>query len=407
METPNPAFVTITQPTVPPESARPGVLGPLGPAQLTCLRSWRKLGLQPLFVHLTPGNGTPGWPGTPGHHLPIPRDALRTSAGQTRLRDFLTANRCAGLTCLGEGDARLLRAIEPELPCPLWLPSQRSLDFLDAKSRQAELARACGFAVLPTWHADRDHLPLIPAGAFPVVARPDGSGSAEPMFKIKILHTPAALTTWLGSFRKLDRPVLLQPFIDGPNLVIHAATDANGTPFALAAFLVRRKFEGVTLTLEPAPLDPSLRAACTAFCQGAGLHGCLHFELLLDPRDATPWFLEVNGRLGGTTGKVHLLGFDEPRLLLSAHGVLPYPPAAGTPQDGVVCNRLALTKLLLAMARQDPDLAHDPSGLPRTWRDLLTGFLLWRDEIFRRDDPRVTLWYLRDWLADRLDRSHR
>ncbi|MBF0417641.1 MAG: hypothetical protein HQL86_05260 [Magnetococcales bacterium] len=398
----------IASPIDPTAPMRPGVLGPLGPAQLTCLRSWRKRGMHPLFVHLTPDTGTPGWPGIPGHYLAIPRDSLLTPDGRARLIAFLSANRCDGLTCLGEADAHILRTLEMDLPCPLWLPSAASLDFLDAKSRQAEWARACGFQVLPTWHADKTLLPEIPAEAYPIIARPDGAHSVDPMFKIRMLPSQEALTRWLDTFRTLHRPVLLQPFLDGPNLVIHAATDARGEPLVLTAFLVRRKFEGVTLTIEPAPLDPSLRTACAAFCRGIGLHGCLHFELLIDPRNATPWFLEVNGRLGGTTGKVYALGFDEPYLLLQAHDLLPPPkPLTLAPEGTVVTNRLALMKLLLAMARHDPALAQDPSGTPRTWRDLLTGLLLWRDEIFQRADPGCTLWYLRDWLTDRLHRKNR
>ncbi|MEO5347136.1 MAG: hypothetical protein H7834_12270 [Magnetococcus sp. YQC-9] len=385
---------------------RPAILGPLGPAQLTCLRSWRKLGLDPLFIHLTQGSGTPGWPGVPGDYLPLSREQLNLPVGRAQFCAFLSARGCTGLTCLGEADARLLRAMQSVLPCDLWLPSQESHDFLDSKHRQLELAQVCGFAVLPTWRADHHLLPMIPEDVFPLVARPDGSGTAQPMFKIRIVRNARELSDWLKGFHKLHQPVLLQPLIHGPNLVIHAATDVTGTPFALQAFLVRRKFEGVTLTIEPAPLDESLRNACIAFCRKAGIHGCLHFELVHDPRDTIPWFLEVNGRLGGTTGKVYALGFDEPRLLLSAHNLLSIPPTTSTILNGnTVCNRLALGKLLYKMARRDPRLLDDLSGMPRRWYDLLAGFFLWRDEIVHFNDLRTTVWYLRDWFSELLQRK--
>lgn len=359
--------------------------------------------MQPLFVHLAPTDHPRWWPGPAEDQWITTRANLSTPTGRQQLHQFLT--RCDGLTCLGENDAHWLRQLTPPLPCPLWLPPSAALIFLESKTRQAELAKECGFSLLPTHHADLHHCPTIPPEQFPLVARPDGSGTTKPNFKVHILATPQELTRWLNCFSAIHRPLMLQPLIHGPNLVIHAAADAQGHPLALQGFRVRRKFEGVTLTLEPMPLDPALAQACRLFCQRAGLHGCLHFELIQDEHRNTPWFLEVNGRLGGTTGKAYAAGFDEPRLLLVAHGALPAAPLPPLPEDRVITNRLALGKLLLQMARRAPGLQGDPSGLPRRWKDLLPGMWLWKDEIFQWSDPATTLWYYGTWLRERLTRG--
>jgi len=35
---------------------RPAIIGPFGPAQLACLRSWNRLGLSPVFVQIQEGD---------------------------------------------------------------------------------------------------------------------------------------------------------------------------------------------------------------------------------------------------------------------------------------------------------------------------------------------------------------
>jgi hypothetical protein len=47
---------------------------------------------------------------------------------------------------------------------------------------------------------------------------------------------------------------------------------------------------------------------------------------LIDKKDDSIYFLELNNRLGGTTAKVFALGYDEPLLALQSYGVLPTPP---------------------------------------------------------------------------------
>ena len=95
---------------------------------------------------------------------------------------------------------------------------------------------------------------------------------------------------------------------------------------SLIGFIVTLKNDGVTVTLEPWELSPGITDSCQQFVQAAGLVGVFHFELLLEPATTKLWFLEVNARLGGTTGKALAAGYDEPAALLYAFGVINEAP---------------------------------------------------------------------------------
>ena len=49
-------------------------------------------------------------------------------------------------------------------------------------------------------------------------------------------------------------------------------------------------------------------------------------SFLVDKKNGSVYFLELNNRLGGTTAKVFALGYDEPLLLLQSYSVLPTSP---------------------------------------------------------------------------------
>lgn len=379
---------------------RPALIGPYGPAQIACLRSWRRLGLTPLFIHVG------DHPLPLGRHvaaacLHLPPDLIGTMAGAKRLTVFLDREKASGLTCLAESLAAWINDLSGAESLPPgvapWVPGPEALTRLSSKAAQCDAAVACGLPVLPRLAVGRDDAATVPADAFPLVLRPDDTGAAAPGFKVRLVPDRAALSAFLGGLRRLDRPLVGQRLVVGPNLVVHGARTPQGEVFALTAFRADRKFEGVTLRIRPAALDPALAVGCARFAEAMGVTGCFHFEFIED-RDGHPWFLEMNGRLGGTTGKVFALGYDEPR-----HHLAAFEPAlrAGTP-DRLASAATAATArqavvratLLHLRGRQDP-LDYPVLTRGQAVAEAAAGLLWWREETWRPLAwPVTTLAYL-------------
>jgi hypothetical protein len=161
----------------------------------------------------------------------------------------------------------------------------------------------------------------VPETAFPLCLRPDHPDDVRPAFKVQLVDSRNDLIRYVSQLEKLDKPLLGQRFANLPNLVVHGARTVGGDAIGLQAFIVENKFQGVTLTIRPVQLDESLRNRCIKFVDAFEFTGNYHFEFLVDqPRDKV-YFLEINGRLGGTTAKVFALGYDEPTLALESYGM--------------------------------------------------------------------------------------
>jgi hypothetical protein len=132
--------------------------------------------------------------------------------------------------------------------------------------------------------------------------------------------------------QKIDGPIVAQPFMHLPNLVVHGARTVNGNSIGLQGFLVERKFEGVTLTIRPINVERDFLDKCVQFTDYFNVIGNYHFEFLVDKKNGSSYFLELNNRLGGTTAKVFACGYDEPLLVLQSYGVLPTSPETSDQQ---------------------------------------------------------------------------
>lgn len=378
-------------------TTRPALIGPYGPAQIACLRSWRRLGLPVLFVHLG-DRPLPLGQRVASRTVTLPSALAGTPAGAARLAAALREHGADGITCLSESLAGWLHRLHAAgtLPAAPWVAPPEALARLASKAVQTDMAAASGLPVLPTLAVTRDS--VLPPEAFPLVLRPDDPATVAPGFKALLLHRPAELAEVLAGLRRLDRPLVAQRLIVGPNLVVHGArAAATGEVFALAAFRVDRKFEGVTLRMGATALDPALAEGCRRFAAAIGVTGCFHFEFIEDA-DGRPWFLEMNGRLGGTTGKVFALGYDEPRHLLAA-----FVPALGDDRlrlaSGWATGKQALVKAALRrlQGRQDP-LDYPLRSTAATLAETAAGLLAWREETWRPAWPVTTLAYLLDRL---------
>lgn len=387
------------------ESLRPAIIGPFGPAQLACLRSWIGLGLSPIFIQIREA-------------ARIVRPALKLAAyasfapaelsersGVRELMAFLEKERASGITCLSDEMAIWLNRMRSEMPADtkIWLPDTRVIRFLDCKSAQTQLAQSVGFATLPTYSIDRVGADLPGDASFPMVARPDGAGSVTPSFKAEFIRDRRHLDRFLAQFIRISRPIVLQPFISGPNLLIHGYRGKAGRPSGCVGFTVERKFEGVSLTIRSCKLDRELQHCVEEFCNRIDIVGCYHFDLIVDDRSHQPYFLEMNGRLGGTTAKVFAAGYDEPASLLVAHGVLDRTVLDHPVSRRRCANKMSMAKYLMHLAAGRTTLLDYPVATRwKNMRDIGLGMILWRDEVFTVRDLSSTLSYYQQVITGKV-----
>ena len=387
------------------KALRPAIIGPFGPAQLACLKSWSRLGLSPIFVRIEdnaravrPAIRLAGYRRFTGKEL-------ATSAGLAAFLRFLETEQVSGVTCLADDLAIWLNGLRDVLPpgTKIWLPDNRVIDFLQSKSAQLALAREVGFAVLPTFRLGQSSDAPPEVGQFPLVARPDRPGAVAPSFKAEFIANQIGLGRFLSRFERISAPLVLQRFVDGPNLIVHGCRGRAGRFIDHVAFLAERKFEGVSLTIRPCPLDDALRQKCEAFCHKLDIVGCYHFDMIIDKTSGTAYFLELNGRFGGTTARALACGYDEPARLLAAHGewdrrVLGYPASTRT-----CSNKLILAKYLLHIAagRTTP-LDYPPAPRWKRMLDVGLGMILWRDEILGFRNFRLAMSFYAQIFLDKL-----
>jgi hypothetical protein len=173
----------------------------------------------------------------------------------------------------------------------------------------------------------------------------------KPAFKAEVLQSPSDLSAFLANRTWGPEPLLVQPFLPLPTVVIHGVRSESGELLALEAFIVPMKFEGITLELRPFPMDENIAHCCRKFADEVGITGPFHFELLYSAETGSFYYLEINVRLGGTTDKVFRLGFDEPLCALSAYGFdVPVRPYRA-PEGRSVTNRRSLLKHMACVAR--------------------------------------------------------
>lgn len=388
-----------------PGSLRPAIIGPFGPAQLACLRSWIGLGLSPIFIQIREAEWTVRPALKLAAYASFAPAELSEQSGVRELMAFLEKERASGITCLSDEMAIWLNRLRSAMPADtkIWLPDTRVIRFLDCKSAQTQLAQSVGFATLPTYSIDRVGTNLPGDTSFPMVARPDGAGSVTPSFKAEFIRDHHHLDRFLAQFKRISRPIVLQPFINGPNLLIHGYRGKSGRPTGCVGFEVERKFEGVSLTIRPCKLDRELQRCVEEFCNKIDIVGCYHFDFIMNSRSHQPYFLEMNGRLGGTTAKVFASGYDEPASLLVAHGVLDREVLDHQVSYRRCANKMSLAKYLMHLAggRTTP-LDYPIANRWKNMRDIGLGMILWRDEVFTVRDIPSTLSYYRQVITSKV-----
>jgi hypothetical protein len=306
---------------------RPVIVGQFGPPTLTCIRSWGEQGFPVGMVCIRSEREL--YPASKylGDFTTLPPAKLYACDGMQIISDFLKKFRASGITCVAENIASWINDHRQMVPAEvaLWVPSNQVINALISKQKQVEVARKVGFNVLPTYFVGKDLETIngIPEEHFPLCLRPSEPQAIKPAFKVKLVHSLDELIHFIEKISKIDQSIIAQPFMDLPNLVVHGARTISGTSIGLQAFLVERKFETVTLSIRPTVLDKGLEQKCIEFTNHFDVVGSYHFEFLIDKKNGSIYFLELNNRLGGTTAKVFACGYDEPLLILQAYGVVP------------------------------------------------------------------------------------
>jgi predicted ATP-grasp superfamily ATP-dependent carboligase len=306
---------------------RPVIVGQFGPPTLTCIRSWGEQRFPVGMVCIRSRRELMPASKYLGDFTTLTPEKLYADNGIQIINDFLKNFRANGIICIAEKVACWLNDHRQMLPeeVALWLPSNNTINALISKQKQIEVARKIGFKVLPTYLIDRNFKTIehILENHFPLCLRPDDPAAVAPVFKVHLVYSHGELKQYVKSLKTIDGPLIAQPFMNCPNLVVHGARTVVGNTIGLQAFLVDRKFEGVTLTLRPTNIDRDFLDKCVDFTNYFNVTGNYHFEFLLDRKNGFIYFLELNNRLGGTTAKVFACGYDEPLLALQAYGAVP------------------------------------------------------------------------------------
>lgn len=410
MQTSPPRADTGPAPGAPPEVI--GLVGRLGTPQLACLRSWRRAGVPAVFLHADAAP-LPRWLqrllGVPCVQLgPLQAD---DPAWVDALAAALARHGVGALTCVSEPISQALWALQPRLPAGVRIVSVRpeQIEALASKHAQQQAAQEAGLPTLPTWllrpglHAQAD-ADALPATAFPLVLRPDRQRLATSDFKLAVVNDRSALLQRLPALQRPGAaPWIAQPLVQGPNLLVHAwrhgragPGDGRVGPGALAghlAFVTAVKFRGLSVLLEPAPLSPALRQACVRLEARLGLSGVFHYDFVQCASTGQTYFLDLNPRLGGSTGKVLAAGYDEPLALagtLLSDGLLPEHVVARTLRRSGGKHQ-ALQALVAALRGRSSVADHPTTQRTRLCGGLVAFLLCGRDEVLRLDEARSLL----------------
>lgn len=385
------------------------MLGRLGTPQLACLRSWRRAGVDALFLH--------------ADEVPLSPHAARllgvgaVDLGPLRLDDpgfvarlakLLAERGVTALTCVSQPIAEALWACKARLPAGVQVAAAHptATQRLQSKAFQDELARRCGLPTLPTWLLAPGQPVRLPDDAYPVVARPDVARRADPPFKLAVLPDRRALQRLVSAQQSGASAVIVQPLRQGPNLLVHAWRSADGRTAGQLGFAVTHKHRGLTVAMQPCPLPAPLAEGCARMAEELDLRGVFHFEFIVDAVTGQAYFLDLNPRLGGTTGKVLAAGYDEPLALLAT-----LQPEAW-PRTRFVAPRLHATgglhqaagALLSALRGRSTVADHPWPGTGRVLKSVAAQVLGARDELLRPSELRSLLGFALHHAAGRVAR---
>jgi hypothetical protein len=322
------------------------LFGQFGPPILTAARSFREAGIEVVVLGIGTGEPSP-WSNAVSRAAAMRPDEVGTPAGILVISEFIQKTNAQALLPLWEPHMLWLADNRDSLPeeCKLLMSSKETLQAIRSKHDQLPVARRSGFSTLPTWELfQKSDVGRIDPAAYPVCVRPSGQQEGGPQFKVELLQSPLELNAFLEGRIWGPGPLLVQPFLPLPTIVVHGIRSESGELLALETFIATMRFEAISLELRPLPMDGRLAACCRNFANEVGVTGPFHFDLLYSEETSAFHYLEINPRLGGTTDKVFRLGFDEPLWTLAAYGFDVQPSPYRAQRGRSVINRRAMLK---------------------------------------------------------------
>jgi len=224
--------------------------------------------------------------------------------------------------------------------------SSDCINILLNKEKMNNIAEQAGLPLLPNINITHKNV----ANLFPLVLRPKDENNAA--FKAEYVNDEQTLKQYLCM------KVVAQPFISGPNIVIHITNFSSELNYE--CFIVKNKFEGVTLTLAKHIInDKQLISKIECFLDLTGFLGVGHFEFIQDDLNNKYYFLDFNGRFGGTSLKAATLGFNEFSQYLSY--LIPSAFKEKTKTNArTVSNSLALLKCMKTLITKEKNILDYP-----------------------------------------------
>lgn len=367
---------------------RPVIIGGFGPPALACLRSWGESGFCVGMVCIRSKQEPLPASKYLSEYATLPRHLLHTANGLIIINDFIKRFNADGIICISEDISCWINENRHRLhkKTAIWLSPSKIIKKVLSKNIQTKIAQNVGLDVLPTYLLDKNaSIDAVLSNHFPLCLRPSEPKNIAPSFKVHVVFSRRELAKYLQSFEKISNPIIAQPFLNLPNLVVHGVRTHLGASLNMKAFLVENKFEGVTLTIKHIALDNDLRNKCIAFTDALRIVGNYHFEFLFDVQAEKTFFIEINSRFGGTTAKVFACGYNEPLSALCAYGIK--TKNWNKLHSVTASNKQALLKYFFyAISGRLTSLDYPDESTLLKVSKTLRNFVLCKDDVFNFDD---------------------
>ncbi len=269
------------------------------------------------------------------------------------------------------------------------------------KARQIEAAEAAGLAVPPTIVASsRDE--IFKASKFPAIVKPARAVSLEHAGRIRkgdahYLFDQTDLETLPGE-QAFSFPVLVQPLIHGTGEGVFGFAGKDGVAQVFGHRRIRMMNphgSGASACCATRPADDLIDKVKT-FIASIGWQGPFMVELLTD-EEGNSWFIELNGRLWGSTALTRRNGYDYPGWAVEQAFDPGFHPDAspGSPDDRRV-RHLGREILHLLFVIKGPKSKFHAERWPNFFRSACGVFSLHSPSGFYNYDRAFPLFFLRE-----------
>lgn len=266
------------------------------------------------------------------------------------------------------------------------------IEIAQSKKLQNGYAQQAGFHLLNTHYSNE--IGFDPEQyKYPLVVRPVSEQNAAD-FKVEIVYKADELKTLAT---KCD--IVAQTFARGMKVVIHASRCSSGA-ISQFHFSIPISYAGFTVRMDRCDLISQLVKPVETMLELIDYVGVCHFEVIEE--DGQFYFLDLNLRLGGTTGKVAKLGYNEFFELLRINHIAAESITLWTAShhQRTVVSKIALIKAIVALFRgqwKQTDYPHLQGY--KLFSCLLKNIIAGSDEIYSAGNAKVASYFLFDYIS--------